>query len=96
MTTYTEVADVDQITISSDGEIHVRTVVRILRDNVQIAQGEVHRDVLYPGQDLAAAPERARRVAQAVWTPDVVAAHALKREASRKADEARGGGARRD
>jgi hypothetical protein len=72
------VSFVDRIT--EDGQLHLKTVTRVLEDGVQIGTDAIHRQVLAPGDAVGHLPERVQRLAAAEWTPDVVKAELLRRE----------------
>ena len=65
---------IDQITIQENGTILYREATRIMEDGVQLSQ-TYHRSSLIPGQDLTDQPEKVVAIAQAAWTPEVVAAY---------------------
>lgn len=65
---------IDQITITEDGTVLYREATRITKDGEQIAQ-TFHRTSLTPGQDLSGQPANVAAIAQAAWTPEVVAAY---------------------
>jgi DNA-binding transcriptional LysR family regulator len=69
-----ETKTIDQITITENGTVLYREATRILRDGEQIAQ-TFHRTSLAPGQDLIGQPANVAAIAQAAWTPEVVAAY---------------------
>lgn len=65
---------VDQITVTENGIVLYREATRILEDGVQLSQ-TFHRTSLTPGQDLTGQPEKVVAIANAAWTPEVVAAY---------------------
>ena len=75
---------VDQITVTENGIVLYREATRILEDGNQISQ-TFHRTSLTPGQDLTGQPERVVRIAQAAWTPAVIAAYAAQVAANQAA-----------
>lgn len=75
---------VDQITVTENGTVLYREATRVLRDGEQIAQ-TYHRTSLTPGQDLAGHDGKVVAIAQAAWTPEVIAAY----EAEQAAQAAR-------
>lgn len=79
----TETTTVDQITVTENGTVLYREATRVLRDGEQIAQ-TYHRTSLYPGQDMTGQPANVVAIAQAAWTPEVIAAY----EAAQAAAEA--------
>lgn len=79
----TETKIIDQITVTENGTVLYREATRILKDGEQIAQ-TYHRTSLTPGQDLTGQPANVVAIAQAAWTPEVIAAY----EAAQAAAEA--------
>ena len=65
---------IDQITVNEGGAVMFREATRIMRGDKLIAQS-FHRSILFPGQDLTGVPAQVVAIAQAAWTPDVVAAY---------------------
>ena len=65
---------VDQITVTENGIVLYREATRIMEDGVQLSQ-TYHRTSLTPGQDLSGQPEKVVAIAQAAWTPEVIAAY---------------------
>ena len=65
---------VDQITVTENGVVLYREATRIMEDGVQLSR-TFHRTSLIPGQDLTGQPEKVIAIAQAAWTPDVIAAY---------------------
>lgn len=70
----TEAKVIDQITVTEKGTVLYREATRVLRDGEQIAQ-TYHRSSLAPGQDLTGVPANVVAIAQAAWTPEVLAAY---------------------
>lgn len=64
---------IDQITVTENGHVLYREATRVLRDGEQIAQ-TYHRSSLPPGADLTGVPANVVAIAQAAWTPAVLAA----------------------
>lgn len=73
----TEQNVIDKIEVYEDGTVGVRTLTRVLRDGVQIAETYA-RETLTPGQDVSAAHPRVQAIAAAAWTPAVVSTFAAK------------------
>jgi DNA-binding transcriptional LysR family regulator len=71
---FTETKVIDSITVTENGTVLYREATRILKDGEQIAQ-TFHRTSLVPGQDLAGQPAQVVAIAQAAWTPEVIAAY---------------------
>ena len=70
---------VDQITVVENGIVQYREATRIIEDGVQLTQ-TYHRTSLTPGQDLTGQPERVVAIAEAAWTPEVIAAYEAAQE----------------
>jgi len=68
---------VDSITVSELGILSVRTATAVLENDVVIATA-YHRNTLAPGSDLTGQDDKVVAVADAVWTPAVVAAYQAK------------------
>jgi hypothetical protein len=65
---------IDQITVTENGIVLYREATRIMEDGQQLTQ-TYHRSSLQPGQDLTGQPEKVVAIAQAAWTPEVIAAY---------------------
>ena len=65
---------VDQITVTENGTVLYREATRIIEDGVQLTQ-TYHRTSLTPGQNLTGQPANVVAIANAAWTPEVVAAY---------------------
>lgn len=65
---------VDQITVTENGIVLYREVTRVVEDGNEIAK-TFHRTSLTPGQNLTGHPAQVVAIAQAAWTPEVVAAY---------------------
>jgi urease accessory protein UreE len=73
---------VDKIEVLLQGQIQVRRRDQVLRDGVEIA-ATYHRHVLAPGDDLTNEDPRVVAIAEATWTPEVIAAYQASLESSR-------------
>lgn len=71
----TETTTIDQIEVSAAGHIQVRWANRVFRDGVEISKTYQRDGVLAPGSDLAGKDPRIVAIAQAAWTPEVIAAY---------------------
>ena len=78
----TETKVIDQITVTENGTLLVREATRVLRDGEQIAQ-TFHRWSFAPGSDLSEMPDNVKAIADATWTPEVLAAYQTQLEASK-------------
>ena len=70
----TESTSIDQIEIVGDWNIQVRQATVIEKDGVQIAR-TLHRWVLTPDMDISSQPSNVQAIANATWTPEVIAAY---------------------
>ena len=89
---YTEETAIDLIQVQEDGQIQVRRVTRTLRDGVVLAK-EYHRHVLDPGfhtiEDLKTQDPKVAKVAQALWSTEVIDARRAFLTAQNDAEQAR-------
>jgi urease accessory protein UreE len=69
---------VDKIEVLLLGQIQVRRRDQILKDGVEVA-ATYHRHVLNPGDDLTNEDPRVVAIAEATWTPEVIAAYQASR-----------------
>ena len=72
---------VDQITVTENGIVLYREATRIIEDG-QVLTQTYHRTSLTPGQDLTGQPEKVVAIAQAVWTPELIAAYQAAQQAA--------------
>ena len=80
----TENTNIDQIEVVNDWNIQVRQATTIEKDGVQIAR-TFHRWILTPDMDISDQPSNVQAIANAAWTPEVVAAYnAFKEEQASK------------
>jgi len=70
----TETSVIDQIEVTRNGSVNVRRADLILKDGVEIAK-TYHRHALVPGADLSGEDVKVVAIAQAAWTPEVIAAY---------------------
>ena len=73
---------VDKIEVLLLGQIQVRRRDQVLKDGTEIA-ATYHRHVLSPGDDLSNEDPRVVAIAEATWTPEVIASYQASLEASR-------------
>jgi hypothetical protein len=78
----TETKVIDRIEVVENGIVQVREATRILKDGEQIAQ-TFHRWSFEPGSDVSSMPANVQAVANAAWTPEVIAAYQAQLEATR-------------
>ena len=72
---------VDKIEVLLQGQIQVRRRDQVLKDGTEIA-ATYHRHVLSPGDDLTNEDPRVVAIAEATWTPEVIAAYQASLEAA--------------
>ena len=65
---------IDQVEVTRDSSVNVRRADLVLKDGVEIAK-TYHRHVLAPGADLSGEDAKVVAIAQAAWTPEVLAAY---------------------
>ena len=75
---------VDQITVVENGTVLYREATRIIEDGNELTK-TYHRTSLTPGQDITGQPEKVVAIAQAAWTPEVVAAYEAAQLAAQQA-----------
>ena len=78
---------VDQVTVVENGTVLYREATRIIEDGKVLTQ-TYHRTSLTPGQDLTDQPEKVVAIAQAAWTPEVIAAYQAQQEVNSPAPTA--------
>ena len=72
--TLSEVKVIDKIEVVENGIVQVREATRIIKDGEQIAQ-TYHRISFAPASDVSGQPANVQAIAQAAWTPEVIAAY---------------------
>lgn len=70
----TEQKTIDKIEVVFLGILQVREATIVMRDGQQIAK-TYHRWSFEPGSDVSAMPANVQAIAQAAWTPEVIAAY---------------------
>lgn len=70
----TERSTVSLVEVTPNGTIHVRLSNQIV-DGETVKAESYHRYVLPPGSDLTGEPDQVVAIANAVWTPEVVASY---------------------
>ena len=65
-----------KIEVLENGTLQVRRADIVLKDGTEIGR-QYHRHVLTPGSDVTNEVQRVQDVAEATWTPAVLAAYAL-------------------
>jgi hypothetical protein len=71
-----KIISVDLIEVIENGCIQVRTKTAIKEDGVEISS-KFHRHVVVPGADVSGEDIKVQAIANAVHTPEVVAAYIL-------------------
>jgi methyl coenzyme M reductase alpha subunit len=79
----TENKQIDRVEVIGNGIIQVREVTTILKDGVDYAK-TFHRWSFVPESDISAMPANVQAIAQAAWTPEVIAAYKAQVEANRR------------
>jgi DNA-binding transcriptional LysR family regulator len=75
----TKETTVDQTTVTENGTILYREATRIVEDGNLLTQ-TYHRTSLTPGQDLTGQPANVVAIANAAWTPQVIAEYQAAQE----------------
>ena len=70
----TEITKVDQIEVTENNSIQVRTATIIKKDGTEIAK-TYHRHVVSPGDNVTNEDPRVQAIANAIWTEEVIAAY---------------------
>jgi len=70
----TETTKVDQIELTETNTIQIRTATIIERDGIEISR-TFHRHVVVPGDDVSTEDPKVQAIANAIWTPEVIAAY---------------------
>jgi hypothetical protein len=83
----TETKVIDSITVTENGTVLYREVIRILKDGEQVSQ-KFHRSSLFPNQDLTGIPANVVAICNTAWTDEVVAAYQATLAAFQAAQEA--------
>jgi hypothetical protein len=77
----TESKEVDKIEVVTDYNVlQVRTATSVKKDGEEIARS-YHRHIVCPGDDLSNEDAKVVAIANALWTPELIAAFNEKRDA---------------
>ena len=77
----TESKEVDKIEVVTDYNVlQVRTATSVKKDGEEIARS-YHRHIVCPGDDLSNEDAKVVSIANALWTPELIAAFNEKRDA---------------
>jgi hypothetical protein len=75
--------NIDQITVTENGIVLYREATRIMEDGNELSK-TYHRSSLAPASDLTGVPDSVVAIANAAWTPEVIAAYQAQLEANRQ------------
>ena len=78
---------IDKIEVLEFGQIQIREVVRIVEDGNELS-ASYNRSSLVPEQDLTGQDPKVVAIANAVWTPEAVAAYKAMVEANKVGEQA--------
>jgi len=70
----TETVKVDLIEVTEVNTVQVRTATIIEKDGVELTR-TFHRHVVSPGEDISNEDPKVQAIANAIWTPEVIAAY---------------------
>jgi hypothetical protein len=70
----TETVKVDLIEVTEVNTVQVRTATVIAKDGVELTR-TYHRHVVSPGEDISNEDPKVQAIANAIWTPEVIAAY---------------------
>jgi len=70
----TETTKVDQIELTENNVIQIRTATIIEKDGAELTR-TYHRHTVAPGDDVSTEDPKVQAVANAIWTPEVIAAY---------------------
>jgi len=82
----------DRVEVLEDGQLQVRTATVVAEDGVELSRS-FQRTVLWPGDDTSGHTDRVVAIADATWTPQVIADHEAAMAAHDAAAEQSQGGA---
>ena len=69
-----EKTKVDQIEVTEENHIQVRTATIIEKDGVELTR-TFHRCTFYPGSDVSNEDPKVQAIANAIWTEEIIAAY---------------------
>lgn len=72
---------ISQIEIVETGHVQIRESIRIMEDGNMLSES-FHRYVLSPGEDLSSQPANVVAIANAAWTPEIIANYQASQEAN--------------
>ena len=65
---------IDKVELTEINTIQVRTATIIEKDGTELTR-TFHRHVVAPGDDVSAEDPKVQAIANAIWTPEVIAAY---------------------
>lgn len=77
----TEKTEIDKMEVLELGQIQVRRANIVLKDGVEVKR-KFHRHVVVPGDDISKEDAKVKEKAEAVWTPEVIAAYKASQESN--------------
>lgn len=83
----TENKQIDRVEVVDNGIVQVREATTILKDGEFYAR-TFHRWSFAPESDISAMPANVQAIAQAAWTPEVIAAYKAQLEANKLGEQA--------
>jgi len=72
-----------KIEVLENDIVQVRRADIVLRDGVEISR-RYHRHCLSPGSDLSSQHSKVKKIAEAIWTPEVIGKYQERRNADKK------------
>jgi hypothetical protein len=82
----TEKIEIDRIEVVGGWNIQVRQATVVERDGAFVAR-TFHRWVLNPDMDISDQEQKVQDIANAAWTPEVIAAYKAQQEANKLVTE---------
>ena len=73
---------IDKIEVLENGSIQVRQITRIVEDGEELS-ASYHRWALAPADDLTGQDPKVVAIANAIWTPEVIATFKAQQEANK-------------
>lgn len=83
---FSEISEIDLITVLLNGVMQIRRCDRVLKDDVEIAK-TYHRHSLNPGDSLDGQDARVTAIAKIIWTQETIDAYKKSIEAATLATE---------
>jgi len=77
--TITTEKSIDQIAVNENGLVMLREKTVVLDNGKEIAT-TFHRSILEPEDDLTGQPSNVVAIAQASWTPEIIAAYKISKQ----------------